>query len=114
VAAIRELEEETGYRARSMKPVFGGSTSPGVTDDQNTICIAKGLRRIDDLRQDREFPDGTRRHRHVRGVMGESEKLVVWEVPIQRVSAWLNRKRSSGKVIDLRIYAGLYFLEQVR
>lgn len=114
VAATRELEEETGYRARSMKPVFGGSTSPGVTDDQNTICIATDLRRIDDSRQDREFSDGTRRHYQIRGVKGESENLVVWEVPLQRVSAWLNRKRSRGYVIDLRIYAGLYFLELER
>ena len=112
LAALRELEEETGYRARSVRPVFAGSTSPGVTDDQNTICIATGLRRIDDPHHDRQFPDGTRRHRHLRGAEGENENMVVWEVPLHLVSQWLTRRRSRGNVIDLRIFAGLSFLKQ--
>jgi ADP-ribose pyrophosphatase len=114
LAAMRELEEETGYRAHSVRKVFDGATSPGVTDDQNTICIATGLRRIDDPRHDRQFADDTRRHRYLRGVHGENEELVVWEVPIQLVPRWLNRRRSKGNVIDLRIYAGLYSLGQAR
>jgi ADP-ribose pyrophosphatase len=112
IAALRELEEETGYRARSIKTVFGGVTSPGVTDDHNTICIATGLRRVDDPHNDRQFMDGTRRHRHLRGAQGENENLAVWEVPLQLLPHWLSRRRSRGNVIDLRIYAGLYFLEQ--
>jgi hypothetical protein len=71
-----------------------------------------GLRRCDDSRQDRRFPDGTRKLRHLRGAEGENEDLVVWEVPLQLVPRWLNRRRSRGNVIDLRIYAGLYCLEQ--
>ena len=111
-AALRELEEETGYRARSVKPVFGGSTSPGVTDDQNTICFATGLKRIDDPHHDRQFPDGVRKHRCLRGAEGENENLIVWEVPIQLVPRWLNRRKNRGNIIDLRICAGLYFLDQ--
>ena len=112
-AAMRELEEETGYRASSVRAVFRGSTSPGITDDQNTICIATHLRRTDDSGQDRRFKDGTRKHRYLRGAEGESENLVVWEVPLQLVPHWLNRRRIKGNVIDLRIYAGLHFLEQL-
>jgi len=112
LAALRELEEETGYRARSVRPIFAGSTSPGVTDDQNTICIATGLRRIDDPLLDRQFPDGTRKHRHLRGAEGENENVAVWEVPLQLVPRWLSRRRGRGNVIDLRICAGLFFLDQ--
>ena len=110
-AAIRELQEETGYRARSDKPLFAGSTSPGVTDDQNTICLARELRRIDESHRDREFPDGTRKHHQIRGAKGESESLFVWEVPIRGVHAWLKRKRTGGYVIDMRVCAGLHLLE---
>lgn len=112
IAALRELEEETGYSARSVRPVCGGSTCPGVTDDTNTICIATGLQRVDDPNYDRQFKDGTRRHGQLRGAHGETEKLVVWEVPLQLVPLWLKRRRKGGNVIDLRIYAGLFFLER--
>jgi ADP-ribose pyrophosphatase len=111
-AALRELQEETGYRARSVRPLFRGATCPGVTDDQNTICVAAGLRRMDDPGSDRQFPDGSRKHRQVRGVRGEDESLAVWEVPLPFLQQWLERRRSRGNIIDLRIYAGLYFLEQ--
>ncbi|RXZ78325.1 NUDIX hydrolase [Paenibacillaceae bacterium] len=33
-AAIRELEEETGYRAKSLKPVSAFYTSPGFADEK--------------------------------------------------------------------------------
>jgi len=109
-AARRELEEETGYRSRSIKQIFSGSTSPGITDDQNTICIASGLRRIDDPARDEKFADGSKRHHQVRGVTAENENLLVWEVPLHIVPKWLDRRRRTGRIIDLRVYAGLYLL----
>lgn len=111
IAALRELREETGYRARSVRPVFFGPTSPGVTDDQNTICIASGLRRMDHAHRDRIFPNGVRKHGQRRGVADENEHLAVWEVPVALVPRWLQRKMARGNAIDMRIYAGLYLFE---
>jgi ADP-ribose pyrophosphatase len=39
----------------------------------------------------------------------ESEDIVVHEVPIDEVRAYLDDCRAGGMVVDLKIYAGLYF-----
>jgi ADP-ribose pyrophosphatase len=109
-AARRELREETGYLCRSIKALCKGSTSPGLTDDQNTLCLASGLIRTADFGRVRRFADGSRKQAQTRGVKSERERLMVWEVPIDNVREWLNRQRGEGKIIDLRVYAGLFFL----
>lgn len=109
-AARRELEEETGYQCDSIKEVCKGSTSPGLTNDQNIVCVASGLRRIDESRPDERFADGSRKHLQIRGLPSENEELVVWEVPLTSVVKWLFRRRLDGTILDLRIFAGLFFL----
>lgn len=42
-AARRELQEETGYRARSWKPILHFYVSPGFLDETMTIYLARGL-----------------------------------------------------------------------
>jgi ADP-ribose pyrophosphatase len=42
-AAIRELEEETGYRAQYVERVASAFVSPGYSDELMHIFIAKGL-----------------------------------------------------------------------
>jgi ADP-ribose pyrophosphatase len=56
------------------------------------IMLAEGLRRV--------APGG--------GVEGES--IVVHEVPLDHVDAWLRRCVADGLLIDPKVYAGLYFL----
>jgi ADP-ribose pyrophosphatase len=90
--------------------ICSGSTSPGITDDQNTLCVATGLLRLDDSGNDDHVTDGSTRHAQIRGLQTEGEELTVWEVPLNIVPSWLEKKRSDGYVVDLRIYAGLYFL----
>jgi ADP-ribose pyrophosphatase len=41
--ARRELEEETGYRARSAKKVYEGYASPGYSNEVIQFYLAKGL-----------------------------------------------------------------------
>ena len=42
-AAERELKEETGYRAKSMKKVLSFYSSPGFTNEKLHLFIAEGL-----------------------------------------------------------------------
>lgn len=44
--AIRELEEETGYRSQQLKPLISFYTSPGFADELVHIFIAEGLTKI--------------------------------------------------------------------
>ena len=44
-AARRELEEETGFKARKMKKVFEGYASPGYSTEIIQFFLAKGLKR---------------------------------------------------------------------
>lgn len=41
--AFRELEEETGYRAKEMEPVVSFYTSPGFADEKIYLFEARGL-----------------------------------------------------------------------
>lgn len=46
-AAIRELEEETGYRAASVRVLSEFHPSPGVMDEQIIAFVATGLRKTE-------------------------------------------------------------------
>lgn len=43
VAAFRELEEETGFRASSMVPVTSFLAAPGILDERMHLFLASGL-----------------------------------------------------------------------
>ena len=40
----------------------------------------------------------------------ESEDIVVHEIPINGVSAWLDARRAEGYLVDPKIYSALYWL----
>ena len=90
-AAARELIEETGYRAGKMAPVCGGVASAGIIGGKMTFFLATELEKVG--------PGGG----------DDDENIVVHEVPLADVPAWLDDCRSRGIAIDLKIYAGLYF-----
>lgn len=92
VAAARELEEETGYRAGGLTPVYSGPSSAGLCDEISTIFLATGLRRAS---------EGG-------GVGGE--KITVHEIPRDDAHAWLGEQQRRGRLVAARVYAGLYFL----
>lgn len=90
-AAQRELLEETGYSAKKMKHLTGGPVSAGFGNETLSMFLAKGIEKIE------------------KGGGVEGEDIVVHEVPLARVPAWLRKKQRSGVLVDPKVYAGLYF-----
>ena len=90
-AATRELIEETGYRAAKMERVCSGVASAGITSEVMTFFLATELEKVG--------PGGG----------DDSEDIVVHEVALADVPAYLDDCRAGGMTIDLKIYAGLYF-----
>jgi len=90
-AAKRELLEETGYTATGMTYLAEGASSAGITNEVLAMFRATGLKKVGE-------PHGD-----------ETEKITVHAIPLAEVPAWLEEKRAQGAVIDLKVYAGLYF-----
>lgn len=92
-AARRELFEETGWEARSFTLLCEGPPSPGISREQVSFLFAQGLKK--------------------KGVGGgvEGENLICHEVPLKNIAAWLAQKQREGVLVDPKIYAGLYFLQ---
>jgi ADP-ribose pyrophosphatase len=94
VAARRELLEETGYAARTMQRVAAGAASAGMTDELITLFRATGLTKVG--------PGG-----------GDgAEQITVHEIALEQVERWLAARERDRLLIDLKVYAGLYFARQ--
>jgi len=87
--AKKELEEETGYVCDSVERLMKGPTSPGITSEMVTLYRARGVRR--------KGEGG--------GVGGED--ITVHAIPRGELLRWLNEQET---LIDLKVWAGLYFL----
>jgi ADP-ribose pyrophosphatase len=53
-AALRELEEETGYRASEIKEVGYYYQDEGIGDARSKIYIARGLKKVSDVKLDED------------------------------------------------------------
>jgi ADP-ribose pyrophosphatase len=95
-AARRELLEETGYSAREMTPVASGPPSAGLSDEVITMFVARGLTKTGE------------------GAGDGSEQITLHEVPVGEVRAFVERKAKAGMLVDLKVFAGLYFLDSGR
>ncbi len=84
-AAIRELEEETGYRAAAMTDLGHFHSSPGMVSEGFTLLRAEGLERVG--------AGG--------GVAGED--IRVHRVALGEVAALVAAKRSEGCAIDVKL-----------
>lgn len=91
-SARRELEEETGYRAEAWTYLFTGPSSPGLTTEMVSFYLADGLQKISD------------------GGGSEHESITVHRIPLSMVHGWLMEQTGQGKVVDPKIFMGLYFL----
>jgi len=89
--AQRELVEETGFQARSMKRVFGGPVSAGFGTETVEFFLAQGLRRVGS------------------GGGVDGEQIEIHLVPLDRVESWLKRRTRQNRLADPKIFAGLYF-----
>lgn len=88
-AARRELIEETGYRAGRMEALAGGPTTAGLSNELTTFCRAEELERVG--------PGGG----------DETESIIVHEVPLSELRAWL-AEQGRRAAIDPKLYAGLW------
>ncbi|MCD4826001.1 MAG: NUDIX hydrolase [Phycisphaerae bacterium] len=93
-AAHRELLEETGYQADSMEVILEGAPSAGSNSLILTFLMATGLKKV------------------TAGGGDEHEDIIVHEVPLDEVPAWLDEKRTHGNVVDLKIYTGLFLAQK--
>lgn len=88
-AANRELIEETGFSAAELEIINEGAPSPGSNSVILTFVKATKLTKVG--------PGG--------GV--SSEDIKVFEVPLNEVHQFLADRQAEGKIIDLKVYAGL-------
>lgn len=84
-AALRELEEETGYRAERVELLGRFASSPGMVSETFTLVRAEGLTKIGD-----GGGDGT-------------ENIIVHRVPLDQVANFVDQKRAEGAVIDVKM-----------
>ena len=84
-AAIRELEEETGYRAARMVDLGRYYASPGMSSEGFTLLRAEELRRVGE------------------GGGVEGEDIVVHRVPLADVPGFVAAKRGEGCAIDVKL-----------
>jgi ADP-ribose pyrophosphatase len=93
-AARRELVEETGYLAATMRLVSTSATSPGMTSDLVRFILAADLTKVG--------PGGGT----------PSENIRVHEVPLGEARAWLSERERQGTMLAAKVFAGLYFAHE--
>lgn len=82
IAAARELEEETGYRAERMEVIGEFWSSPGMVSESYTLIKAHGLTRVG--------PGGGT----------EGENITVHRVPLTGIADFVAARRALGDAID--------------
>ncbi len=85
VAAGRELEEETGYRAERIEDLGVFHSSPGMTSESFTLVRASGLTRVGD------------------GGGDAQENITVHRVALAEVPAFVAAKRAAGVAVDAKM-----------
>lgn len=85
VAAGRELEEETGYRAGKLEDLETFFSSPGMLSESFTLVRATQL--------ERTGPGGGT----------EGENITVHRVPLADVASFVAAKRAEGCGVDVRV-----------
>jgi ADP-ribose pyrophosphatase len=90
-AASRELMEETGYSAERMTYLATAATSSGMSTEQVSLFRAEGVKKV------------------AAGGGVEGEAITVQEIPLDGVREWLAARVREGCVVDMKIYAAMYF-----
>ena len=93
-AARRELLEETGYHAATLRPIFEGVTSAGLTDETTTFVLAADVRKVGNA------------------TGSADEQIEEHLVPLAEIDSWLNEQQRRGRKVDARVIAGLYMLQR--
>jgi len=92
-SALRELEEETGWRAQHAEVLMIGPTSSGMSSEKVALVRATELRKV--------------------GVGGgdSTEAIIVHAIPRTAAAAWLVQKMQEGFELDPKLWAGLWLIE---
>jgi ADP-ribose pyrophosphatase len=90
-AAIKELEEETGFTAERIERLGDFYSSPGMLSESFTLVRAHGLRRIGD------------------GGGDENEDINVHLVPRADIPNFLEQKRAEGFGVDVKLLIFMNF-----
>ncbi|WP_380872191.1 hypothetical protein ACFB49_31380 [Sphingomonas sp. DBB INV C78] len=85
IAAGRELEEETGYRAGRLENAGRFASSPGMVSETFTLIVAHDLEKVG--------PGG--------GVPGED--IIVHRVALADVARFIEAKRKAGMMMDVKL-----------
>lgn len=91
-SALRELEEETGFRGARAERLASGPVAAGLAAEMLHIVRIHDLQRVS------------------AGGGVEGEDITVHLAPLDGIDDWIAGKREQGLLIEPRIYAGLYFL----
>lgn len=92
LSALRELVEETGFHAESLEHLADCPSSPGLASELISYFYAHHLTRV-----------------HAGGGV-DHEQIVVQTPKLDVIKAWLADQVAAGKLIDPKVYAGLYFI----
>lgn len=90
-AALRELEEETGFRAGRIEHILTGPTAPGMSSELLHFYYASDLVRV-----------------HAGGGV-EGENITVHLVPVDEATDWVMAQMAAGKQADPRVFVALWF-----
>ena len=85
IAAIRELEEETGYRAKTMENCGEYFSSPGMVSESFSLFKAHGLTKVGE------------------GGGVDSENITVHRVALTDMASFIQQKRLEGLAIDVKL-----------
>jgi ADP-ribose pyrophosphatase len=93
-AARRELLEETGYQAATLRLVSTSATSPGMTNELVRFILASDLTKVG------------------KGGGTPSEDIRVHEVVLREARAWLTERERQGTLLAAKVFAGLFFAHE--
>lgn len=95
-SALRELEEETGFRGARTRLLCSGPVAAGMTDEIGYFTEVTGLTRVSG------------------GGGVEGEDITVHLVPLADVEHWAGEQAARGLLVDPRIFIALHFTRGAR
>lgn len=85
IAAVRELEEETGYHAARMEELGRFHSSPGMVSESFVLFRAHGLTKVGE------------------GGGTHGEDIIVHRVPVDHIQDWIAARRTEGYAMDVKL-----------
>lgn len=94
-AALRELQEETGYQSNDIQKLFAGPVSSGLSSEYLNVFLAIDLVFV-----------GKKDGREERGI-------TVYKILMESVSEWLDKKETEGILVDVKIRGHISYVKNI-